>query len=242
MPLFNFLELFASPSVRREQPLQKGDMVFHVSIEPFSTGIRRWVIKQFCHTGLLATNIADYQLGDKALVYHMGARRICKDQWHDSVNGSRIDLVGVAKSLDRATRTELISKALGYYGKKPKPLTRSCYWMGEGQPDCHPRFPDEDEAYGFSCATFVHQCYQDIDILLVDPETIPLTSQEEINELVAVFGKSASTKPFKRLYPGDLMGAAKEDQQPLASNDWEHWKDHGQFVPAHSLLNFGSAP
>lgn len=241
MPLFNFLELYASPCVRKVQPLQRGDIVFHVSMEPYATaGIRRWVVTQFCHTGLLATNVADYQLGDKAMVYHMG-ERICKDDWHDSVNGSRIDLVGVVKSLDRTTRTELISKVLGYYGKKPKPLYRSCYWMGEVQSDCHPRFPDEDEAYGFSCATFVHQCYQDVGVLLVDPDTMPLTTQEELNELVAIFGKSASTKPFKRLFPSYLMGASKEDQ-PFTPDNWEAWKDHGQFVPSHALLNIGSTP
>ncbi len=242
MPLFNFLECFASPRVREIQPLKKGDMVFHVTMEPFSSGVRRWVINQFCHTGLVATDVADYQLGDQVLVYHMGVKRICRDYWHDSVNGSRVDLVGVVKSLDRATRTELISKALGYYGKTPKPLRRSCYWMGEGQPDCHPRFPDEDEAYGFSCATFVHQCYQDVDVLLVDLEAMPLTTREEVDELVALFKESVSTRPFKRLFPGYLMGATKEDQQPFAPDDWSPWKDHGQFVPPHAIFDIGSAP
>jgi hypothetical protein len=235
MPLINFLELYFSPLVRQPRPLKKGDLVFSVSMEPFRSGMQRWVVRQFCHAGLVAKDVADYQLGDRTEVYHMGDKRVVRDDWYDSVDGVRIDLAGVVTTLDRTTRTELVSKALAYYGRSPRPLHRSCYWMGEGDPMCHVRFPNEKEAYGFSCATFVHQCYLDIDVTLVDLDSMPLTTNEELNELILVFKNSASPTPFRRLFPSYLIGATKLDQYPFAPDDWEQWKDHGQFIPQAML-------
>ena len=104
--------------------------------------------------------------------------------------------------------------------------------MGDPHPDCHPRFPDEDNAYGFSCSSFVHQCYIEIGHLLVDLDSMPLATAREIEELGRWFRDNVQRTPFRRLYAGYLIGAFCTDSYPFRPDDWDPWKNHGRFIPA----------
>lgn len=200
--------------------------------------MRRWRVREFAHTGLLAKNIADYQLGDSVQVYHMGDR-VQRDTWFDSVHGSRVDLVGRVDDLDDSVRSGLIDFALGIFHRQPRVLSdkRSWYWMGKVQPTCHPRFPDESSAYGFSCSTFAEHCYSKVGLKLVDLDAMPLTTTKELAELRQIFRDNTQKTPFPRLFPGYLIGAFFNNTFPFQPAHWEQWKDHGRYIPAHMLIS-----
>lgn len=237
MPLQNFLALYAAPLVRDPAPLRTGDVVFHISVDAPGPS-RRWTARAFAHAGLVARDLADYQLGEPVDVFHMG-RRVERDAWFDSVNGSRVDLAGRLAELDDSVRSRLIDKALEYFHRRPRMLSdhRSWYWMGEPQSSCHPRLPDENSAYGFSCSTFVDHCYSEVGQHLVDLESMPLTTARELQELRAVFRHNTQATPFRRLYPGYLIGAFDLDRYPFRPDNWDDWKDHGRYIPAHMLIS-----
>lgn len=237
MPIINFLELCVAPCVRESVSVQRGDLVFHLSVEHTDIGSKRWSVREFCHTGILARDYPDHWLGDKVLVYHMGSRRIDRDSWFDSVNGSRVDLVGIVNGLDRVSRVELIDKAVAYFNRRPQPTHRSCYWMGEGLPCCHPRFPGDGESYGFSCSTFVHQCYEEIGVSIVQTDQIPVVTAQELQDLIQFIGKdNTAAQPFQRLYPSYMIGATETNQIPFSPEDWNSWKDHGRYVPEYARV------
>jgi len=240
MPLRNFLTVVLPPTaeVVEQSALRRGDVVFHIA-KLGSDG--QLVPKTFAHVGLVADDIGAPESTTSVRVLHMGVR-VELESWSSSRTQddvSVMDTSGTMKGIDESIRSAIIDVALAMYQRTPSFLAQATplcyYWMGNPLTASHPLFPSDREAYGFSCATFAHECYRralpnDIGAL-VNIERMPLTTEDDMRFLRNRFGANVEAAPFARLYPGYMMGAFDLDQYPFEPEDWEPWKDHGRYIP-----------
>jgi hypothetical protein len=228
MPLHNFLR------VGTRAPLQTADVVFQITeITPSGHEPRR-----VGHAGLVAAPKIEHGLGEEVVVYHM-ADLIRRDRWDDGLpRGSRADVAGTTASLEEGDRRRIVDQALRFFQRRPSMLDQThrarCYWVGKPDPERHPLHPSAQDAYAFSCATFVHHCYSAVDAPLVPQDELPLLRPEERQLFEdAGWGAHVAPDPVRRLSCSHMICAfeAHPEMFPFrpSDGDWEACADGPTF-------------
>jgi hypothetical protein len=225
--------------------LRLADAVFQVSIK---TGNDR-VVRPFGHAGLVAVAKSLHGLEEEVVVYHMSSF-VEKDRWADGVSEDMsasprlikccVDVAGSLQSIEDAQRDDIIRTALGFFATRPSKLAErphSCFWLGPADASGHPLHPSAENAYAFSCATYVHHCYERAGKALVQTADLPFIEDDERRtfeeQRLPIFAG-----PFRRLGCGHLICAFEADPKiPFKpeSGDWRPCKDAVLFA---RLLSF----
>lgn len=230
MPIHNFL--------RRDcrAPLRDADLVVQVSeingrgdrvVRRGPTGIA------LGHSGL-AREKTDHGLGEDVVVYHL-VDFIEKERWgcgtgsHESPLGVDdtapptvlcVDVAGTVP-IEQPQRDIIVDIALKFWSRRPSRLARrnSCYWLGDPNPSAHPNRPGGEDAYSFSCSTFVHYCYVSAGIPIVDIDSLPFITDEERLQFAAM-GLPMQQGPFRRLTSANLISAFEAPNHPVSMGTW----------------------
>ena len=221
MPLFSF-------ELNQPHQIRAGDVVAHAVDKDAAGAYSR---RAFVHVGLAIADATDASFDRPVSVYHM-ANVVRVDDWgwrRDGNHESIVDFVGVYLDIDDATRDEVVDCASSLYARRDaNAMPRVVfYWQGTPSSTSHPNYPHEKNAYAFSCATFVNQCYEKaVNGGLVSMASVPELTQEEYDELKAVFGSRIEASRYRRLDSCYLLASFHEDSAPLASSNWEQYRSN----------------
>ena len=232
MPLCNLLALHLACE-RAITYADTGDLVFHIS---YRTNSGQWIPNDFAHVGIVVRH-TECRLGTSVDVLHMGTQCVEFGEW--SGDKERVELIGSVPELDSLSRQQIVDTALSIHHSSPSLLAgdQSCYLMGDPHPNGHPTL--NAMPYGFSCATFAHHCYSAAlptePGQLVATDAMPVVTASEALQLLTQFPLPVQPPPFRRLYPGYLIGAFHSDEYPFHPDDWHEWRYHGRFIPDEML-------
>lgn len=213
-------------------------MVFHFAVAaPNGNWVRR---TPTAHVGIAAEDVEAHALSQPVLVYHMARSYVARDLWASgSGDDSRVDACGVMPDIDDLLRDDVVNHALEIYGRTSLlDASDSCwgyYWLGSPSPASHPAYPNREDAYAFSCATFSHECYRLAAMPVVDCDSMPPVDERTWRLLRRKLVGHVPDAPFPLLYPSYLMWAFHLDEYPFSTDDWVSYQDHGVFLPTASL-------
>jgi hypothetical protein len=213
------------------------------------------------HAGLVARAKSNgHSLSEEVVVFHFN-QFVEKDRWGDGTGeelGSsddpagirlvrlRVDIGGSRSSLEEGVRRNIIDTALRYWATKPTKLnvnTRgqaSCYWLGPAHATSHPLHPSAENAYAFSCTTFVHHCYQENNLTLVPLSELPPIKQAD-RDLFARWSLATEPGTFPRLCCGHLIAAFDADPARLPFRPADgNWDDLGDLLVFQKLVNYAT--
>lgn len=230
MPVHNFLR----PGTRA--PLRRADMVFQITVIEDREG--KYHRRPVGHAGLVAKPMPDHSLGKEVVVYHMGTQ-VEKHRWADGIPhdapaagdpeeiqmiDNRVDVAGTAASIEDASRWTIINQAVSIFQHRPSKLEpkekNCCYWIGAPIIGTHPLHPNAQNAYAFSCATFVHHCYDQAGKPLVQLTDVPTLKPHE-RHMFEGWGYFVPPDPVRRLSCSHLICAfeAKPERFPFRPSD-----------------------
>ena len=229
MPLISFIKMPLPPTdaALRSADLFPGDVVGHI----VEIDVRGTVTpKQIAHVGIIVNPESTHNVTLEVQVVHM-ANFVELSYWkwgYPSSGESVINVRGTMPALDSPTRSSIVDYAMSVSHKIPSMEAynseRGYYWMGSASLSSHPCFPDDNDGYGLTCATFVQECYRaSLPVekgSIVDDGALPLTSDSELGYLRHVFKDKAEKKPFRRLNSCFLLAAFLEDRYPFSTPDW----------------------
>jgi len=233
------------------EPLLIADVVFWIAKIDEGRAILKPLLHQG-HAGLVAMAKPEgHSLGEDVVVYHMTSERIEKHRWGDGRTGdtsgephrvppSRVDIGGTTTFLDENARDHVIHIAARFYARLPSKLSNppgdTCYWLGDPSPFAHPQHPGAEGAYAFSCTTFVHHCYSEAALTLINLEDIPGAPLGSDRQWFENHGFPVQKDPLRRLRCGYLIGAFEAEQFPFQPNTWDYYLD--ELVFARIFANF----
>lgn len=223
--------------------IRRGDILFQIA--ELKTGIIKQ--RKFAHAGIAFEESTNHSHASDVQVIHM-ANVVSVDTW-SIWQDQAADACGTVPELDDMARDGIIDAGEEFHHAAPSVFAsrnsaqdrhRTCYWMGDPNPNSHPLFPLEPGMYAFSCSTFVYYCYAQVFGELLNIADMPVITDAERTQLQDDLERLyrnrkarslISGTSFRRLYPSYIMHALATNAYPYSCEDWVKRRSHGYFIP-----------